>query len=108
MVIIKNFDIPKACRDCPFALGEHLYTSWEKGYCGLGKGAFNEHSDTQRLESCPMTEVVQCKDCKFARICLDTNSLYQSAKLKHVYKCMCHKTEECHDADWSCSDGKRR
>lgn len=57
MVIVNNFDIPKSCRDCPFALGEHLYTSWEKGYCGLGKGAFNKHSDTQRLKSCPMTEI---------------------------------------------------
>ena len=56
MVIIKNFDIPKSCRDCPFARGEYLDTSGEKGYCGLGKGAFNKHSDTQRLESCPILE----------------------------------------------------
>lgn len=53
---IKNFDIPESCRDCDFARGEYLDTSWEKGYCGLGEGAFNKHSDTQRLKSCPLME----------------------------------------------------
>lgn len=49
-----------------------------------------------------MVEVVRCKDCKFSRICLDVY------KLKHVYKCMCHIAEECHDADWFCADGERQ
>lgn len=55
-IIIKNFDVPKSCRDCAFARGEYLDMSWEKGYCGLGEGIFNKHSDTQRLKSCPLTE----------------------------------------------------
>lgn len=53
-VIVKDMEIPTSCTMC-----------WLNTFCGVWntepvkyKG-FNE-----RLENCPLTELIQCKDCK--------------------------------------------
>lgn len=94
MVAIKGMEMPENCALCERFLGACKYTD------------FGDYQ-TERNPSCPLVEIVTCKDCKHRE---KVHPSYLSNKKDEVYFCTLQSDEYCYEVedDHFCADGKRR
>lgn len=53
-VLIKDMELPTSCTMC-----------WLNTFCGVWNTEPVKHKGfNERLENCPLTELIRCKDCK--------------------------------------------
>ena len=56
-VLIKDMEMPTSCTMC-----------WLNTFCGVWNTEPVKHKGfNERLEGCPLTELIRCKDCKWWR-----------------------------------------
>ena len=54
-VLIKDMEMPTTCTMC-----------WLNTFCGVWNTEPVKHKGfNERLENCPLTELIRCKDCKY-------------------------------------------
>lgn len=54
-VLIKDMEIPTSCTMC-----------WLNTFCGVWNIETVKHKGfNKRLDACPLTELIRCKDCKY-------------------------------------------
>lgn len=54
-VIVKGMKMPTSCTMC-----------WLNSFCGVWATEPVKHKGfNERLEGCPLTELIRCKDCKY-------------------------------------------
>jgi len=87
MIAIKDIEMPKNCIVCPLYVGKT-----GEGYCAITH-KWNATGGLNRLNDCPLTEIVTCKDCKYARQNND-NDRY------------CYLSGKYHDIYYYCANGK--
>ena len=58
MLIIKGIEMPKNCIFCPLYVGKK-----GEGHCAITH-KWNATGGLNRLDDCPLAEIVTCKDCK--------------------------------------------
>ena len=65
VILIKNADIPKCCKECKFkyAIGCRTYTGFH-------------HQDTERAAKCPLVETVEVQDAVSRQAVLDKAYAY--------------------------------
>jgi hypothetical protein len=60
MLVIKDMELPKSCKKCPF---KAMFPN-----TGLKNGVCNDlHLPFKRHQYCPLIEIITCKDCKYYR-----------------------------------------
>lgn len=64
MIAIKGMKMPSGCEVCDFRKSDP-YSGEE--YCSKAIGSNIIIYEKERLENCPLVEVVTCKDCKYYR-----------------------------------------
>ena len=62
MIMINNINLPKNCSYCRFCFEEDIMfeTAWR---CDLTGSYMNDDHDGDYLDDCPLSEVIQCKNC---------------------------------------------
>ena len=63
MVAVKGIKMPKSCMECDFRKSDPFSS---EVYCN--KLSCNENIiiyEDERLDNCPLVEIITCKDCKY-------------------------------------------
>lgn len=64
MIAIKNMKVPERCAKCKFCINERTNDYGSFGECSLLKRKKVNCLVWRRDDSCPLVEIVTCKDCK--------------------------------------------
>lgn len=91
-ILIKGMEKPKTCEECRFYVDKWCYA--------LEVESDGEKKWLKGQMTCPLVEIVECKDCKYAEI------IGQSPN-----QCYCTQRQymnPLHDIDDFCKYGKRR
>lgn len=94
MIAIKGMKMPSRCEVCDFRKSDH-YNGEE--YCSKAIGSNIIIHEKERLENCPLIEIVTCKDCKNCW-CIE------GSKNKLCEKHGCMKVSN----NFYCADGERK
>ncbi len=87
MVAIKDMEMPLGCEVCDFRKSDP-YSG--EVYCSKAIGSNSIIYEEERLENCPLVEIVTCKYCK------------------HRMESTCLKYKHFVNDDFYCKDGERR
>ncbi len=82
MIAIKGMEMPSRCEVCDFRKSDP-YNGEE--YCSKAIGSNIIIHEKERLENCPLIEIVTCKDCKHS---------YQITNAPNVLFCERHVRKE--------------
>ncbi len=98
MILIKNVEIPKSCAQCWFSKGVFCAIRNDDDWVG------DHQANQTKPEWCPITEIVQCKDCKWYKheeedeVGMGWCANFKPASNEHFI---------CWD-NWYCADGERK
>ena len=92
MIAIKGMEMPERCAKCKFCINERTNDYGSFGECSLLKRKKVNCLAWSRDDSCPLVEIVTCKDCKK----MDTRYSY------------CGVIGNITDKDFYCASAKRR
>ncbi|WP_027438725.1 hypothetical protein [Lachnospira multipara] len=65
MIAIKNMKVPERCAKCKFCINERTNDYGSFGECSLLKRKKVNCLVWRRDDSCPLVEIVTCKDCTY-------------------------------------------
>ncbi len=65
MIAIKGMEMPERCEKCKFCINERTNDYGSFGECLLQKNKKVNCLVWRRDDSCPLVEIVTCKDCKY-------------------------------------------
>jgi hypothetical protein len=85
MIAVKEMEMPKSCALCERFEGACKYTD------------FGDYQ-TKRNPSCPLVEIVTCKDCKYC----------EKDMVEGIEYLWCTKDDCGTSEDYYCADGERR
>ena len=98
-MIAINMEMPKSCSDCNMTTCKGRDEPWNY-VCSINLKDI-DFNETERAEHCPLTEIVNCKDCK--------HKVFLASDNEGNITYMCDKhCENITDEDFYCSDGERR
>jgi hypothetical protein len=92
MLVIKGKKMPNNCIFCPLYVGKK-----GEGHCVITH-KWNATGGLNRLDDCPLMEIVTCKDCK--HLC----------HIEDVHKALVCGKHNCQQVskNYYCADGERR
>lgn len=94
MVIIKNMEMPKSCEVCDFRKSDP-YSG--EVYCSKAIGSNTIIYKKERLENCPLVEIITCKDCK-----------HNGTMYCKCFMCDGNEYMSYHNPNFYCANGERR
>lgn len=79
-ILVKGMKMPKVCYECGLFRHYEDWQYYDYDACMASGDIFNDGYDRtkphinpskEKLATCPLEEVVQCKDCKWIDLCKD-------------------------------------
>ena len=86
MIAIKGIKMPERCAKCKFCINERTNDYGSFGECSLLKHKKVNCLVWRRDDSCPLTEIVICKDCKHCYQITDAPNVLTCERHNHVSK----------------------
>ena len=103
MIAIKGMEMPERCEKCKFCINERTNDYGSFGECLLQKNKKVNCLVWRRDDSCPLVEIVTCKDCKYWK---DSDGVYRRGWGVES-KCPIN-TKEVYEGHFYCKDGIRK